>query len=95
LERIAKLIVRAGLRERKDTREKINALINAQLRTENAMAKMARSQDESMARLARSQDDLAQSQVNLARSQASTDEKLNAFIGVVEKIISERRNGNS
>jgi hypothetical protein len=44
LERIVKLMVRAGLRERKDTREKINALIGAQMRTEEAMTKMAQAQ---------------------------------------------------
>ena len=31
LERVMKLVVRAGLRERKDTRAKLNALIDAQM----------------------------------------------------------------
>jgi hypothetical protein len=44
LERITKLIVRAGLRERKDTREKIDALINAHIQTEEALTKLAQSQ---------------------------------------------------
>jgi hypothetical protein len=44
LERIMKLVVRAGLRERRDTREKINALINARAKTEDAMARMAEAQ---------------------------------------------------
>lgn len=41
LERIVRLIVRAGLRERRETREKINALIDAHIKTEEAMARMA------------------------------------------------------
>jgi hypothetical protein len=44
LERIMKLVVRAGLRERRDTRDKINALIDAHVRTEEAMARMADAQ---------------------------------------------------
>ena len=34
LERIMKLVVRAGLRERRETRDKINALIDGHMRTE-------------------------------------------------------------
>lgn len=41
LERIVRLAVRAGLRERRETREKINALIDAHIKTEDAMARMA------------------------------------------------------
>jgi hypothetical protein len=44
LERIMKLVVRAGLRERRDTRDKINALIDAHVKTEEAMARMADAQ---------------------------------------------------
>jgi hypothetical protein len=44
LERIMKLVVRAGLRERRDTRDKISALIDAHVRTEEAMARMADAQ---------------------------------------------------
>ncbi len=44
LERVMKLVVRAGLRERKDTREKINSLIDSQTRTNEALARMADAQ---------------------------------------------------
>jgi hypothetical protein len=44
LERVMKLAIRAGLRERRDTRHNINALINAQLHTDEAMAKLAEAQ---------------------------------------------------
>ena len=46
LERVVKGAIRAGLRERRDTREKINALIDAQLRTEAALERMAKAQKE-------------------------------------------------
>lgn len=44
LERIVRLVVRAGLRERRDTREKLDALIDAHIKTEDAMARMATAQ---------------------------------------------------
>jgi hypothetical protein len=46
-----KLVIRAGLRERRDTRDKLNALIDAQVRTEEAMARLADSQAHSDRRL--------------------------------------------
>lgn len=44
LERVLALAIRAGQRERKETREKFNALVAAQTRTDEAMAKLAESQ---------------------------------------------------
>jgi hypothetical protein len=44
LERLMRLVIRAGLRERRDTRERINALIDAHIKTEEAMARMAEAQ---------------------------------------------------
>jgi hypothetical protein len=89
LERMLLLVVRAGARERKATRdrlketdEKINALIDAQMRTEEAMAS-----------LANAQANLSHTQAELARDHANTDDKLNAFINTVERLISERRKG--
>ena len=84
LERIMKLVVRAGLRERRETRDKINALIDAHIRTEDTIEKMSQRTEEAMARL-------AQEQGSLVQSQATTDEKLNSFISTVEKLIKERR----
>ena len=78
LERIMKLVVRAGLRERKETREKINALIDAHMHTEDAMARFqTRTEeaqlrtDEAIARMAQEQSSLAQSQASLTQAQAS------------------------
>ena len=82
LERMLLLVVKAGARERKtnrkrmeETDDKIHALIAAQMRTEEAMAV------------------LAISQANLADAHASTDEKLNVLINTFERFISERRKG--
>src|SRR3954464_15429776 len=44
LERVLGLAIRSYRRERKETREKINALIAAQNRTEDAIAKLIESQ---------------------------------------------------
>jgi hypothetical protein len=58
LERIVKLAVRAGLRERRNTREKINALIAASERADERMEALAAAQertDEQMKALAAAQ----------------------------------------
>jgi hypothetical protein len=96
-----KLVVKAGLRERKDTREKINALIDAQLRTEEAMSRMAQAHSHSEMILTQAQADsetrLVQAQTNsetrLTQAQTNTDERLNALIDTVERFINKDRNG--
>ena len=132
-ERILLLAIKAGARERKETREKINALIDAQIRTEATLERFEARTEESLARfeahtddfqahtqeflfrleeaqlhteealsrLARGQERLKAAQVRtedamvrLAQAQASTDERLNSFIGTIDRIIQERRNGN-
>jgi hypothetical protein len=44
LERVLMLAIRAGQRDRKETRESINALVAAQARTEESLAKLAQAQ---------------------------------------------------
>jgi len=44
LERVLSLAIRANQRERKETRDKINALIDAQTHTEESLAKLAQAQ---------------------------------------------------
>jgi hypothetical protein len=98
-----KLVVKAGLRERKDTREKINALIDAQMRTEAAMVRLAQVQSDSEAKLAQAQTDCearlaraqADSEARLTRAQASTGEKLNILIDTVDRVINRGGNGKS
>ena len=70
LERVCKLIVRAGLRERRGQREqdeKINIIIDAQVKNEE--------------RFARNEERFAK----LAESQAQTDRRLAALINIVRK----------
>jgi hypothetical protein len=70
LERIAKLLVRAGLRARRQMREqddKITIMIDAQIKNEDRFAK------------------LAEAQAELAQSQVHTDRKLDALIDIVQQ----------
>ena len=70
LERIAKLLVRAGLRARREMRQqddKITIMMDAQIKNEERFAK------------------LAQAQTELAESQANTDRRLDALIDIVKE----------
>ncbi len=80
LESIVKLMIKAGRRERRESREKVNALIDAQMRTEQVLARFARRTEEEMA--------------HLARAQANTEESLKALIETVDRIAGGRGNGN-
>ena len=70
LERIAKLLVRAGLRARRELRQqddKITIMIDAQIKNEERFAR------------------LAQAQTELAESQAHTDRRLDALIDILKE----------
>ncbi|HEY6229926.1 MAG TPA: hypothetical protein VIW64_01570 [Pyrinomonadaceae bacterium] len=70
LERIAKLLVRAGLRARREMRQqddKITIMIDAQIKNEERFAK------------------LAEAETELAQSQAHTDRRLDALIDIVKE----------
>ena len=69
LERIAKLLVRAGLRARREMRQqddKITIMIDAQIKNEERFAK------------------LAEAQTELSESQAHTDRRLDALIDILK-----------
>lgn len=69
LERVANLLVRAGLRARRELRQqddKITIMMDAQIKNEERFAK------------------LAQAQTELAESQAETDRRLAALIEIVK-----------
>src|SRR5712691_9076062 len=94
LERIAMLMARAGLRVRREQNEKINIIIDAQIKNEDRFAQ----NEERFAKLAESQrltderfKELAESQKELTTSQKLTDERLSALIDIVRR----DRNGNS
>jgi len=70
LERIAKLLVRAGLRARREMRQqddKITIMMDAQIKNEERFAK------------------LAQAQTELVESQTHTDRRLDALIDIVKQ----------
>ncbi len=70
LERIAKLLVRAGLRARRELRQqddKITIMMDAQIKNEERFAK------------------LAQAQTELAESQADTGHRLDALIEILKE----------
>jgi hypothetical protein len=90
LERIAKLMVNAGLRGRRAIREhddKINHLADLQISNEDKFAQLAASH----ANLAESHANLAESHAILADSHAKTDRRLDALIDMIK----EGRNGKS
>ena len=70
LERIARLMVRAGLRARREMRQqddKITIMIDAQIKNEERFAK------------------LAQAQTELSESQTHTDRRLDALIDIIRE----------
>ena len=79
LERVIKLVVRAGLRERKDTREKINALIASSMRAAVSRARMEETQArsaEAQTRTVEAQRLMAEAQRRMAEAQMRTEEAL-------------------
>ena len=80
LERVLSLAIRSYRRERKETREKFDALIDAQMHT-----------DESLTQLAQAQSSLAESLTHLTESLEHTDKRLDTLIDIVR----DNRNGNS
>ena len=86
LERIAKLMVKAGLRARRHAREqdeKLDILIAAQIQSEERQARSDERQARSDERLDR-----------LAEAQTRSDERLDRLVETVDRYINERRNGN-
>jgi len=65
-----------------DMRDRYNALVGAQLKSE-----------EKIAALAEAQHQAAEAQRRAAEAQANTDERLNTLINVVERHISDQSNG--
>jgi len=83
LERIVKLMIKAGLRGRTHSREqneKITILIDAHVKNEDRFAALAAAQTR-----------LAESHTRLADSQTHTDQRLDALIDIIR----EGRNGKS
>ena len=87
MERIVKLLIKAGLRARQQGREqareqneKINILIDSQIRTDERLAASAAKTDERFAAMVAVQE--------------STGKQLQSLAATVEKVINERGNGH-
>ena len=101
LERIAMLMARAGLRVTREQNEKINIIIDAQIKNEDRFGQNEerfRKNEERFERLAEAQAEtqkvvkqLAASHKELAASQKHTDERL----GILIDIVRTDRNANS
>ena len=82
LERIVELMIKAGLRARRQSRdqdEKINILIDSQIKTDERLAALSAKTDERFAAM--------------AAAQASAGEQLKSLAVTVERILNERGNG--
>ena len=108
LERIAKLFVKAGVRARANMRrldEKIGILIDAQIKTEDAMKKMLATQQQNDERFAKTDERFVRSDERFAKSDerfAKSDERFAKFetqtdqtLKILMEIMRELRNGNS
>jgi len=97
LERIARLMVRAGLRARREMRQqddKITIMIDAQIKNEDRFAELAESKNQHDAKIKimidaqiKNEDRFAE----LAESQKNTNRRLDDLIDIVQK----GRNGKS
>ena len=90
IERIAKLFVRAGLRERRNRQyldEKINIIVNYQIQNEERFAKNEERFAENEDRFAK----LTETVNQMAEAQTGTDRRLNSIIELIER----DRNGKS
>ena len=107
LERIVKLMIKAGLRARKQSREqdeKINILINLQMKNEELFAENEERFRKNEERFRKNEERFAKNEERfakndgiieaLAAAQARADARLDSFMKTVERIITERRNGN-
>ena len=97
LERIARLMVRAGLRARREMRQqddKITIMIDAQIKNEDRFAELAESQNQHDDKIKIMIDAQIKNEgrfAELAESQKNTDRRLDALIDIVQK----GRNGRS
>jgi multidrug resistance efflux pump len=66
LEKIVRLVVKEGLRERREMRDRINALISAQMRDEEALTQYKVRTEEAMAHLANAQANTEEALAQLA-----------------------------
>ena len=101
LERIAKLFVKAGVRARANMRrldEKFGILIDAQIKTEDAMKKMLAAQQQNDERFAKTDERFAKYDERFAKSDerfAKFESQTDQTLKILMEIMRELRNGNS
>lgn len=109
VENVLRLAIRAGLRERKETREKIKMLIDAHIRLAEAQALAEARTEESFAKMAAARAEAEarteESFAKMAAAQAQTDAALAKLAGsqthtderldALIEIVRKERNGNS
>jgi len=103
LERIVRLMIKAGLRARRQSREqdeKINILINLQIKNEELFAKNEERFAKNEERFAKNEERFAKNEEALAALAANTEAKFAAMAeaqqslaNTVERVIAERGNG--
>ena len=94
LERIVKLMIKAGMRARRQSREqdeKINILIDMQVKNDERYEKRFAVNEERLAALAANTEEKF---AMMAAAQSGAVEQLKSFMATVERIITERRDGN-
>ena len=77
---------------------KVSALVDAQIKTEENLSSLAEAQAQADGKVSALVDAQIKTEANLsslAKAQAHTDERLNDFITVVERYISKGSDGNS
>ena len=105
LERIVKLMIKAGLRARQQSREqndKINILIDSQIRYEERASRngeLAEQHAERLAALEAKAEEMAaradEKFAAMAAAHEGTERQLQSLAATVEKVINERRNGQT
>jgi hypothetical protein len=94
LERIALMMARAGVRVRREQNEKINIIIDAQIKNEDRFARYEERFAQNEERFAQNEErfaKLAQSLTELANAQTRTENRLDSLIDIIKR----DRNGNS
>ncbi|HEY5886010.1 MAG TPA: hypothetical protein VIT88_15085 [Pyrinomonadaceae bacterium] len=88
LESVVKLMIKAGLRARKQSRDqdaKINILIHSQMETSDQISRMGARTEEVLAGLAAKQTKTEEALASLTAKQAKTDDALRAYLNSLRR----------
>jgi hypothetical protein len=85
LERVVKLAIRAGLRERREFRERYNALLDTQIRTEDSVSALRATQDRAFSTLLAAQQKTDEQIAKLVEAQSKTDQNVSRLLEAQSK----------